>query len=327
MPADSTYPPGGLTAQAASGVIHDRGYRRYDGPRLGRAQIVRALCWHSLRSAFGIGRGAKAKIVPVIAFAAMCLPAIVNAVTVARGGAQVVSYGTYTFALRVVVMTVFVAVQAPELVSRDLRSRVLPLYFSRPLRRGDYPVAKYAAFTLACLIMVELPLLLLYLGNIVSVKSGAGAWSQTKGLAGGLAVGVSWAVLLAAIGLALASLSAKRAYATGAIAIFFFLTWTLAQIIYSVAGQRVLAHPVPPGSGSHLQFHPALPVPGTGQRLSGLISPFTVLDGVRQWLGGKVAGPMAAPGGYGAAYGVMFLVLLAASLAILAARYRKAGTE
>jgi hypothetical protein len=68
-------------------------------------------------------------------------------------------------------------------------------------------------------------------------------------------------------------------------------------------------------------------VPGTGQRLSGLISPFTVIDGVRQWLGGKVAGPMAAPGGYGAAYGVMFLVLLAASLAILAARYRKAGTE
>ena len=36
---------------------------------------------------------------------------------------------------------------------------------------------------------------------------------------------------------------------------------------------------------------------------------------------------MTASGGYGAAYGVMFLVLLAASLAILAARYRKAGAE
>jgi ABC-2 type transport system permease protein len=329
MPADSAYPPGGLTAQAAGGVIHDRGYRRYDGPRLGRAQIVRALCWHSLRSAFGIGRGAKAKIVPVIAFTAMCLPAIVNAVAVARGGAPVVFYGTYTFPLRVVVMTVFVAVQAPELVSRDLRSRVLPLYFSRPLRRPDYPAAKYAAFTLACLVMIEIPLILLYLGTIVSAKGGSGVWSQTRLLAGGLGVGALWAVLLAAIGLALASLSAKRAYATGAIAIFFFLTWTLAQIIYSVAGHGGLAHPgpVPAGSGGHLQFHPALPVPGTGQRLSGLISPFTVIDGVRQWLGGKVAGPMAAPGGYGAAYGVMFLVLLAASLAILAARYRKAGTE
>jgi len=28
--------------QQATGVIHDLGYRRYDGPRLGRAQIVRA---------------------------------------------------------------------------------------------------------------------------------------------------------------------------------------------------------------------------------------------------------------------------------------------
>ncbi len=323
MSADGAYPGSGLTAAAAGGVIHDRGYRRYDGPRLGRAQIVRALGWHSLRSAFGIGRGAKAKIVPVIAFSAMCLPAIVNAVTVARGGAQVVSYGTYTFALRVVVMTIFVAVQAPELVSRDLRSRVLPLYFSRPLRRGDYPAAKYAAFTLACLIMVEIPLLLLYLGSIVSAKGGGGVWSQTEGLAGGLAVGAAWAVLMAAIGLALASLSAKRAYATGAIAIYFFLTWTLAQIIYSVAGNPVVAHRlVPPGPAT--VFVPAV---SAGQRLAGLISPFSVVDGVRQWFGGKVAGPMAAPGHYGAAYGVMFLVLLAASLAILAARYRRAGTE
>ena len=45
---------------AETGVIHDIGYRRYTGPRLGRAQIARALYWHSLRSAFGIGRGDKA---------------------------------------------------------------------------------------------------------------------------------------------------------------------------------------------------------------------------------------------------------------------------
>ena len=52
----------------AGGVIHDLGYRGYDGPRLGRAQIVRALTWHSFRSAFGIGRGVKGKIIPVLTF-------------------------------------------------------------------------------------------------------------------------------------------------------------------------------------------------------------------------------------------------------------------
>lgn len=161
----------GASAGGATGVIHDRGYRRYDGPRLGRPQIIRALLWHSFRSAFGIGRGAKAKILPVIASVVMCLPAIVNAVSVAKGGDPIVSYGTYSFPLRVIVLTVFLAVQAPELVSRDLRSRVLPLYFSRPMRRGDYPLAKYLAFTAATLLLIEVPLVLLYLGTIVSAKS------------------------------------------------------------------------------------------------------------------------------------------------------------
>ena len=133
--------PSQAQAQAA-GVIHDLGYRGYDGPRLGRAQIVRALTWHSFRSAFGIGRGVKGKIVPVLAFIAMCLPALVNAFAVARGNQRLFGYDVYVPTLRVAVVTIFIAAQAPELVSRDLRSHVLPLYFCRPLRRGDYPAGQ-----------------------------------------------------------------------------------------------------------------------------------------------------------------------------------------
>ncbi len=73
-----------MAAAGGGGVIHDLGYRRYDGQRLGRAGIIRALYWHSLRSAFGIGRGARAKIVPILIFVLMCLPAIVNAISVAQ---------------------------------------------------------------------------------------------------------------------------------------------------------------------------------------------------------------------------------------------------
>jgi ABC-type transport system involved in cytochrome c biogenesis ATPase subunit len=56
-----------MSETQAVGVIHDLGYRRYDGPRLGRVQIIRALIWHSFRSSWGIGRGVKAKIVPILA--------------------------------------------------------------------------------------------------------------------------------------------------------------------------------------------------------------------------------------------------------------------
>jgi len=49
-------------ANQATGVIHDLGYRGYDGPRLGRTQMIRALTWHSFRSAFGIGRGVRVNV-------------------------------------------------------------------------------------------------------------------------------------------------------------------------------------------------------------------------------------------------------------------------
>jgi ABC-2 type transport system permease protein len=297
---------------AETGVIHDLGYQPYDGNRLGRIQIIRTLYWYSLRAAFGLGRGARAKILPVSAFTVMCAPALVNAYIVARGGSRAVPYDTYIFQLRVLVMTIFVAAQAPELVSRDLRCRVLPLYFARPMRRGDYPLAKFTALTAACLAMIEIPLLLLYLGTIASAHGGSAVWAETRALIPGLAIGLLWAVVLAATGLAIASLSGRRAYATGAVAIFFFLSWTLSEILIATAQGR---GPFTGGTGG---------VPTAGARLGGLVSPFTILDGVRRWLGGTSPGPVPGLHGYGPAYGVVLLALLAASFAILATRYRKA---
>jgi ABC-2 type transport system permease protein len=288
---------------SAAGVIHDLGYRGYDGPRLGRAQIVRALTWHSFRSAFGIGRGVKAKIVPILACVAICLPALVNAAVVAQGNARLFGYDVYNPQLRVVVLIIFISAQAPELVSRDLRSHVLPLYFSRPLRRGDYPLAKYIALTLACLLLIEVPLLILYVGTIASAKSGHDVWSETRALIPGLGVGLMWAVLIAAFGLVLASLTGRRAYATGIVAISCFLTWTLSLVLIQAEG--------------------GMTATSTGARIAGLFSPFTILDGVRIWLGGTNPGEDANPGHFGPLYGVVAVLLLAACLGGLAARYRK----
>jgi ABC-2 type transport system permease protein len=332
MPADTaSHGPGresgrAVPAPGSTGVIHDLGYQRYDGQRLGRAQIVRALAWHSLRSAFGIGRGVKAKIVPVLTFGIMCLPAVINAVAVAVSSdhASVVNYDTYVAPLRVLVMTVFIAAQAPELVSRDLRSHVLPLYFARPVRRIDYPLAKLAAFILACLIMIDVPELLLYLGTVLQSHGFSGIWAQTRGVTPGLLVGLMWAAVLGAIGIALASFTGRRAYATGTIAIFFFLTWTLARLLSHIAAQA--GQVVVQGAAQH--GHVAIIGPRTspaGVHLAGLISPFTTLDGVRQWLGGTSPGIIADPRGYGAAYALMTLVFLGGSIAILIARYRKVG--
>lgn len=327
MPADAQAAAGQLGSAVSSnnggidsaGVIHNIGYRRYDDVRLGRPAIVRALIWHSLRSAFGIGRGAKAKIFPALLFALICLPAAVNAVALATnpGGSPIVGYDSYIPSLRTVVMLIFVAIEAPNVVSADLRNHTLPLYFARPIHRIDYPVAKLVAFVLACLAMVEIPLILLYLG-IVSQQHGVSqVWEQTLRLGPGLLYGAAWAVLLASIGLLLASTTGKRVFAMCAIGIPLFFTWILATVLGHV-GEQAFG----PGSGQ----------PSGLASLAGLISPFTLLGGLLRWLqGNPPISPAYHPlqpttiGTYGPVYGLLFAVLTVAAIAGLIGRYRKVG--
>jgi ABC-2 type transport system permease protein len=314
----------------AQGVIHDLGYQGYDGPRLGRRQIVTALTWHSFRSAFGFGRGAKAKILPVIAIVVLLLPAVINAFQMSEGAARIVPYDTYRAQLRVLVMAIFVAVQAPELVSRDLRSRVLPLYFSRPMKAIDYPLAKFLAFTAACLVMMEVPLLALYGGSIANVHGGGAVWAQTRALIPGLLIGLMWAVVLAAIGLFLASLTGRRGYASGLVAVFFLLTFTLSEILLQVESAPTgVVGPVKGGPPTGPIGGPPVPVADMAEKVAGLFSPFTLFDGVRQWLGGvwypNESLGVEPPGGFGAVYALVLLAVLALCLTGLVARYRKAA--
>ena len=321
MPVDITGPSGrrrGPALRPPGG--HRRRYPRHRLPplrparRLGRAQIVRALYWHSLRSAFGIGRGAKAKIFPVITFVLICLPAVVNAVAVAQGTAASSHTTPTTTASASLSMIIFVAAQAPSWSPATCaatccrctspgrcaawttrwpsspRSYRLPDHDRDPgasaVRGHDRPGAQ---------------------------RQRDLAPDQAAGPRAGVAL--MWAVLLAAIGLALASLSGRRAYATGAIAIFFFLTWILANILISVNTRNVVhvlapqgGGPPPGGPGNIGPPVSITHVTNTAAHLSGLVSPFTILDGVRQWLGGTSVGPVPGVAGYGAIYGVLFLV-------------------
>ena len=260
MSADPVFTPAGFThpGSARTGVIHDLGYQPYPGDRHGRPAIVRTLFVYSLRSAFGLGRSARAKIVPVGVFVLMSLPAIINAFSVARGGSRAFDYTTYSYALRAVALTFFLAAQAPELVSRDLRHRVLPLYYSRPLRPADYPLAKLAALITACLVVVDVPLILLYVGTIVGVHGPGAVWHQTTAMLPGLALGLLWSVVLATTALAIAAFSGRRAFAAGGVATFFFLTWVLSEVL----------NPITP-------------------RAAVLVSPFSLLNGIEPWPGGR----------------------------------------
>ena len=289
-----------------TGVIHDLGYRGYDGPRLGRLQIIRALTWHSFRSAWGLGRGVKGKVVPVLAFVTMCLPVLVNAVAVAKGGSRLYSYDGYLPSLRIAVVTIFIAAQAPELVVPRPAQPGPAAVLLPPAAAGRLPAGQVCRAH-GCADdpdrgAADRPVR----GHDRVGARRRGRLDQTRALISGLGVGLMWAVLMAAIGLVLASMTGRRAYSTGIVAISCVLTFFLAVLLIQAEG----------GSAATT----------TGARVAGLFSPFTILDGVRVWLGGTTQdGLVANPGRYGPLYGLLAVVLLAACLGGLAARYRKAS--
>lgn len=307
------------------GVIHDIGYRQYGGQRIGRPQIVRALAVDGLRNAFGFGRGVKAKVFPVLLFVLMCLPAVISIAAMALnpGNGRLFSYDIYQGTLRPLVLLVFVALQAPNLVSGDLRYHTLPLYFARPISRADYPVAKLIGFTAACLALVEIPLLILWAGTISQVHGASAVWHETTALGPGLLYGAAWALLFASIGLVLASSTGRRVFAICAVAIPLFVTLVLATVLSHIGLQT---------------FQPATNgQPPALASLAGLLNPATVMSGMTDWFGSApkvflgrfrgAGGPLQVHlvGHFGPAYGAMFVLMLAFAIGGLLARYRKVG--
>jgi ABC-2 type transport system permease protein len=284
-----------------TGVIHDIGYQRYEGVRLGRWYATRSIYVHSVRTAFGIGRSAKAKMLPVGLFALACIASLILVVVSSQLPQPVVTYvglvSTFSFAI-----TAFVAIVAPELVSRDLRNTALPLYFSRPPHRTDYALAKLGALMTGAFVMFAGPLLVMFIGMAFSTKDGiSGVMDQLGDLMPGIGAAVIHAVVVAAIALPLASLTGRRVFATGLIVGVFLLT--------------------APISGALQNFSD-----GSGAQLAGLINPVSLLNGVDSWLfssGNEVADSMVGIGGYGPVYGAVALLLAVVGTAMVMWRYKK----
>ena len=229
------------TASSATGSIFDLGYRGYDGPRLGRRHAVYALFVYSLRSAYGIGRSGRAKVVPIGLAILATLPAVISIAVRAfaaqsGAGAQAaeidpIKYSSYYGFISTIVM-LFVAAQAPELLGRDQRHHVLALYFSRALLRIDYVVAKAGAFATAILILILIPQVVIFVGLVVSNADVVAALGDNVGsIAPVLVVAATIAALLGSIGLAISAFTPRRAYATAATMAVFIVPGVVAQLV------------------------------------------------------------------------------------------------
>ncbi len=289
-------------AESATGAIYDLGYQGYDGPRLGRRAAIWTLFWASLRSAFGLGRSGRSKIVPWGLTAVILVPAAVAGAIQAMvpGNLSPFSYDNYLWEMQAL-LALFVAAQAPELVSGDQRNHVLSLYFSHALARSDYALAKLAALATALFGMALAPLLVLLFASILAATDvPAAIGDQLGNLPEVIGSPLIYAIPLAALGLAIASWTPRRAYATGAIIAVFLVTGAVGAILAEAGRGRI-------------------------SQVAPLLNPVVLADGTRNWLVGNAITDSPVRDAHLAlpVFGALTLLLTVIGTAAILWRYRR----
>lgn len=297
--------PTAPTAASGTDVIHDIGFRHYDGELLGRGWVVRSLLVETVRGIFGLGRPARSKVMPWTLIAILLIPPLIIALTIllTRADELPVSYISYPNVMQLVV-SLFVALAAPYCVSRDLRHGVMPLYLSRPLMRTDYLYAKYAGLTLSLFAVLAAAQTLLFVGALLA-KLDVG--DQIAGWLGGLVVSALLSLLLAAIGLVIAAFTPRRGLGVAAIITVLVMATGIMELLVALARQQ--------GYDALARYLPAL-------------DPFNLVDGIAvAGLGVDSTRGHEVPPGFlgGLSYVLIAAAVIAACLAVLVRRYRKVG--
>jgi len=236
-----------------AGTVFDIGYQRYEGRREGRGRGRRAIYKDGVRTALGLGRGGRAKILPWFFISVMSAIALVMALVAGAaerlggpGSAQRANLPSHNdfYGIASIIMFVFGAVVAPELLCRDRREGVMNLYLVRPLTGTDYIVSRWAAFMSVMTIAAWLPQIILLLGlaggDPTPMDYLAKHWIDVPRF---LLAGLAMSAYATTLAMLTASFTTRRAYASvflvGLFVISTPFTIGLASEIEGTAGQWI----------------------------------------------------------------------------------------
>jgi ABC-2 type transport system permease protein len=300
---------GNRAASSPAGNIYDLGYRHYEGKRNGRLFAVWSLYVESMRGIGGFGRPMSAKAAPFILAGLYAFPAFIQLAFSSSIASQISSgqqvelfaYPSY-FTQFGFFLILFCVAQAPEVVCRDQRYQVLPLYFTRAMGRADYAVAKLASISTALFLVLMVPMIALFVGDVLMKPDTFGAIGDELPRAlPVIPADALIAVSMASISLALSSYSPRRAYSAIGIVAYFLLMEAVPAIIYAVVNR---------GGWSG------------GDKLV-LLTPINSLVGATDWFFGRTLGE-AFPSTLGAeAYVLAVVASVALFSVILILRYRR----
>jgi ABC-2 type transport system permease protein len=235
------------------GTVFDIGYQGYSGPREGRRRSWLGVYKNGLRIALGLGRGGRAKVLPWFFIAILGVIGLVMALIAGaaerfggEGAAERMNLPSHTdmYGIASIILFVFAAVVAPELLCRDRREGVINLYLVRPLTSTHYVLARWCAFLTVLLAATWLPQVILFsglsMGDPTPVKYVLEQWLDIPRF---LLAGLVFAAYTTTLALLTASFTTRRALASVVLVGLFVITAPftvgLAQEIGGIAGQWI----------------------------------------------------------------------------------------
>jgi ABC-2 type transport system permease protein len=214
-----------------------------------------------------------------------------------------------------VVLALYCATIAPDLVGRDLRNRTLPLYISRGITRFDYITVKIAALVSATLLFSLVPQALLFAGNTLAARNAATYISENLEAIPQIALSaLAIGLLLGSLAVAFASHTTNRAYATGGFVALIILSTAVANIVFEAAEGSAAGGSVDLGGDSSAWSYVLL------------LGIFDVLEGVTEVIFNTSPEPdenRASVDFWDGWYVISLLVMTAASLFLTIRRYRR----
>jgi ABC-2 type transport system permease protein len=216
-----------------TGEIFDLGYQHYQGPREGRMRARQALLVNGVRTAIGLGRGWQSKVLPGLLFLAVVIPAVVISLTAsaAEPFEAIPGHADY-YRIVSVILFLFSATIAPELLCPDRRDRVIDLYLVRPLTTTDYVVGRYLAFFSVMLALVLFGQIILFLGLTLAAEEPLeyipDNWLDIPRF---FVAGIVVALFATTIPLAVSTFTIRRTYAAAIVIALFLVSLPVAAIL------------------------------------------------------------------------------------------------
>lgn len=223
-------------------AVYKRGYRRYQGPLTGRATRFLVLPRYAWRRLY------QQRLVLLLTMAAFVWPLLCAGFIYLTNHAELLQGLDREFTQFIKVdgrfFSIFMYVQAsfavllaalagPGLIAPDLANNALPLYFSRPLSRWSYALARLTVLVGMLSFVTWIPGLLLF-GLQVGLAGGwwfLANWTLGAGVVAGFLV---WLLVLSLVAMASSAYVKWRVVAAAVSLAFFFILTGVSEMINQV---------------------------------------------------------------------------------------------